>query len=78
MSFFILTAMKTSNLTASFYFTFGASGSKVVKALSYKSEGRGFETRLVECYLPIYLILPAALGLEVYSVSKRNEYQREK
>jgi hypothetical protein len=26
----------------------------------------------------IYLILPAALGPEVYSASKRNEYQKQK
>jgi hypothetical protein len=26
----------------------------------------------------IYLIIPAALGLEVYSASKRNEYETQK
>jgi hypothetical protein len=26
----------------------------------------------------IYLILPAALGLRVYSTSNRNEYQKQK
>jgi hypothetical protein len=56
----------------------GAGGS--VKALCYKPEGRGFETRWSEWFIffPIYLILPAALGPGVYSVSNRNEYQKQK
>jgi hypothetical protein len=29
-------------------------------------------------FLPVYLILPAALGPEVYSVSNRNEYHKQK
>jgi hypothetical protein len=32
----------------------------------------------VNGFLLIYLILPAALGLEVYSASNRNEYQKQK
>jgi hypothetical protein len=60
-------------------FTFsGAGGSVVVKALCYKSEGRGFETREGERFLSIYLILLAALGPGVYSTSNRNEYQKHK
>jgi hypothetical protein len=43
-----------------------ACGSVVVKALWYKPEGRGFETRWGEWFLSIYLILPAALGSVVY------------
>jgi hypothetical protein len=55
----------------------GAWGSIVVKALYYKPEGRGFETRWGELFLSIYLILPAVLGPGVYSASNRNEYQKQ-
>jgi hypothetical protein len=44
----------------------------VVKALRYKPEGRGFETRLGEYIFSIYLILPNALG------PLTNEYQKQK
>jgi hypothetical protein len=44
----------------------GALGSVVVKALYYKPEGCGFETRRGEKNFSIYLILPAALGPGVY------------
>jgi hypothetical protein len=44
----------------------------VVKALSYKLEGRVFETRWGE-FSSIYLILPAALGPGVYSASNTSE-----
>jgi hypothetical protein len=37
----------------------------VVKALRYKPEGRGFETRSDERFLSIYLIFPAAIDLRV-------------
>jgi hypothetical protein len=56
----------------------GARGIIVVKALCYKPEGRGFETRWGEWCLSIYLILPVALGPGVYSASNRNEYQTHK
>jgi hypothetical protein len=56
----------------------GARGSIVVKALCYKPEGRGFETRWGEWFLSIYLILPVALSPGVYSASNRNEYQKHK
>jgi hypothetical protein len=56
----------------------GTRGSVVVKALYYKPEGRGFETRYGEWFLSIYLILPVALGPGVYSASNRNEYQKYK
>jgi hypothetical protein len=55
----------------------GARGSVVDKALCYKPEDRGFDTRLGVFFL-IYLILPAALGPGVYSTSNRNEYQKHK
>jgi hypothetical protein len=55
----------------------GARSSVVVKALCYKPEGRGFDTRWGDFFL-IYLILPAALGPGVYSASNRNEYQKHK
>jgi hypothetical protein len=45
----------------------------VVKALCYKLEVRGFETQCGELIFPIYLILSAPLGPEVYLASKRNE-----
>jgi hypothetical protein len=50
----------------------------VVKALCYKPEGRGLETRLGDWFLSIYLILPITLGPGVYSASNRNEYQKHK
>jgi hypothetical protein len=55
----------------------GIQGSIVVKALCYKPEGRGFETRLGESISSIYLILLAALGTEFYPASNRNEYQKQ-
>jgi hypothetical protein len=51
--------------------------SVVVKAICYKPQGRGFESRRGELIVSIYLILPAALGPGVYSVSNRNEYQKQ-
>jgi hypothetical protein len=54
----------------------GELGIVVVKALCYKPEGRGFEIRWGE--FSVYLILPAALGPEVYSASNRNKYQKER
>jgi hypothetical protein len=50
----------------------------VVKAIGYKPEGRGFETQGGEWNFLIYTILPASLGLVVYSASNRNEYQKQK
>jgi hypothetical protein len=51
----------------------------VVKALRYKPEGRGFETRWCEfIFVSIYLILPVALGPGVHSTSNINEYQKQK
>jgi hypothetical protein len=52
--------------------------SLVRKALDYKPEGGGFETRWDKQILSIYLILPAALDPEVYSASNRNECQKQK
>jgi hypothetical protein len=49
----------------------------VVKALSYKTEGRVL-TRRGEWMFSIYLILPAALGPGVYSASNRYEYHGQK
>jgi hypothetical protein len=51
--------------------------SVAVEALCYKPEGRGFEIRWGEWISSIYLILPAALGLGVYSASSRNEYRKQ-
>jgi hypothetical protein len=56
----------------------GAHGSIVVKALCYKPQGRGFQTRWGELIFSIYLILPATLGRGVYSATNRNEYQKHK
>jgi hypothetical protein len=50
----------------------------VVKAMSYKPEGRGFEARGDELIFSIYLILPAALGTGFHSTSNRNGYQKQK
>jgi hypothetical protein len=57
---------------------FGARDSVMTKKLSYKPEGRDFVNRGDELHLSVYLILPAALGLGVYSASVRNEYQGQK
>jgi hypothetical protein len=56
----------------------GTRGSAVVKALCYKTEDRGFETRWRERIFSMYLILKAALGPGVHSASNRNEYQKQK
>jgi hypothetical protein len=48
-------------------------GSREIKALCYRPEGRGFETRCDEWFLSIYVILPVAPDPEVYSTSNRNE-----
>jgi hypothetical protein len=61
------------NLT--YVFLGGALGSVVIKALCYKPEGRGFDTRWGD-FFKIYLILPAALDSGVHSASNRNEYQK--
>jgi hypothetical protein len=50
----------------------------MVKALSYKAEGRGFETRGRERFLSIYISLLTVLGSGVYSTSNRYEYQKQK
>jgi hypothetical protein len=50
----------------------------VVEEQYYKPEDCGFETRGGKLVLPIYYILPAALGPGVYSTSNRNEYQSQK
>jgi hypothetical protein len=52
-------------------------GSAMVKALIYKPEGRGFETRWGECIFSMYLVLPAALGPGIYSTTNRNDYQKQ-
>jgi hypothetical protein len=51
--------------------------SLVVKALYYKPEGSG-GSRSDEVNFLIYLILPAAVGSRVHSVSNRDEYQKQK
>jgi hypothetical protein len=38
----------------------------------------GVQTRWGELIFSIYLILPAALGSEVYSAFNRNEYKKQK
>jgi hypothetical protein len=62
-----------SCVTGVLIFMLGARGSVVVKAICYKPEGRGLETRGDELFFSIYLILPAALGPGVYPASNRNE-----
>jgi hypothetical protein len=53
-----------------------ARGSVVVKALPYKPEGRGLDTRRRERFVNISLIISAVLSPGVYLASNRNEYQR--
>jgi hypothetical protein len=55
----------------------GARGSVVVKALCYKPEVAGSKPDEANELFSIYLILPAALGLGVYSSSNRSEYQKQ-
>jgi hypothetical protein len=52
-----------------------ARGSAVITALSYQPQGHAFQTWWGELIFPIYLILPAALDLGIYSASNRNENQ---
>jgi hypothetical protein len=57
----------------------GAHSRIVVKALCYKPEGRGFDTRWGDFFFfYIYPIPTAALGPGIYSASNRNEYQQHK
>jgi hypothetical protein len=56
----------------------GARCNVVVKALCYKPEDGGFETRWSELMFSIYQILPAALDSGVHSISNKNEYQKQK
>jgi hypothetical protein len=49
----------------------------VVEALCYRPEGHGFDTRKIELYLSIYLIIPAAISHGAYSAPNRNEYQKQ-
>jgi hypothetical protein len=53
-------------------------GSVAVEALFYKLKDCGFETRRGKLIFSISLILPAALGPGVYSVSNINYYQKQK
>jgi hypothetical protein len=53
--------------------TYGERCGVVVKALCYKPEGRGFDTRWGD-----FLNLPNPSGPGVYSTSNRNEYQKLK
>jgi hypothetical protein len=46
----------------------------VARVPGYRSRDPG----LIPRFLSIYLILAAALGLEVNSASNRNEYQKQK
>jgi hypothetical protein len=51
----------------------------VAKGLCYKPEGLGLDSRWGEIiFYPIHQIIPAALGPGVHSVSKKNEYQKQK
>jgi hypothetical protein len=51
--------------------------SVVVKALCYTPEGCGFEIHQVKDFsIYVFLIIPAALGPEVYSASNRTEYEK--
>jgi hypothetical protein len=53
----------------------GTRSSTVLKGLSYKSEGPGFEIQWSEWLLSMYLILPVTLGRGVYSASNRRKYK---
>jgi hypothetical protein len=69
-------ALKLKEPIRKLYTEPGARGSIVVKALCYKPEGRGFDTRCGD-----FLNLPnlqATLGPGVHSASNRNEYRKHK
>jgi hypothetical protein len=59
--------------------------SLVLNAVAYWSRNYATSRKVADAkpdvmndFLPIYLILPAALGPRVYSASNRNEYQKQK
>jgi hypothetical protein len=56
----------------------GAWGTVVGEALCYKPGGRTFETWWGNWILSDYLIPPVALGPGVYSISNKNEFQKQK
>jgi hypothetical protein len=57
----------------------GAGGSSMVKALCYKPDSRGFDTRSGEfLYSPNPSGHTRPWGLLIYSSSNRNEYQKRK
>jgi hypothetical protein len=56
----------------------GECSSVAIEALYYKPKVAGSRPEEVNTFFLIYLILPAALGPGVYSVSNRNEYQKQK
>jgi hypothetical protein len=56
----------------------GARGNVVVKALCYNQKIRGSRPDKINAFFSVYLILQAALGLEVYSASNRNEHRIRK
>jgi hypothetical protein len=68
----ILTGFSWSSLVPGKYWNSSS------KALFYKPEGRGFETRRGEWHFSIYLILSAVRGPGVYSAANRNENQKQK
>jgi hypothetical protein len=50
----------------------------ILHTIHYKPKDRGFETQRCEWFLLIPLILLVTLGPWVYSVSSKNEYQKQK
>jgi hypothetical protein len=59
-------------------FHLGALCSVVAKALCYNSKVAGSSPDKASEFSSICLMLPAALGLGVGSVSNRNEYQKQR
>jgi hypothetical protein len=74
----LIRAVQALTILTVFEMMVGAHCSQVFKALCYKPEGRGFDTRWGEGIFSIYLILLAALGPGVHSAFNRNEYQKHK
>jgi hypothetical protein len=66
--------VKTTRHFWSYFFQFGARDGAVIESLSYKTEGRGIDSRWCHWNFSLTSFWPHC-GPGVYSASNRNEYQ---